>query len=52
LQPRSSVLLLLLVQPKPLLLPLLLRWLLLLPLLRPLHPLVLLPLPLALLIRS
>jgi hypothetical protein len=52
LQPRLSVLLLLLVQPKPLLLPLLLRWLLLLPPLKPLHPLELLPLPLALLTHS
>jgi hypothetical protein len=41
---------LLLVQPRPLLLPLLLKWLLLLPPLKPLHLLVLLPLPLALLI--
>jgi hypothetical protein len=39
---------LLLVQPRPLLLPLLLRWLLLLPPLKPLHLLVLLPLLLVL----
>jgi hypothetical protein len=46
------VLLLPLVQPKPLLLPLLLRWLLLLQLLRLPLLLELLPLPLALLIHS